>query len=110
MKKLLVTAALALGLTSCALLPVHKMDIEQGNVLTPNMVSQIHTGMSQDQVKEILGTPVLLNTFSDNRVDYVYTYKPGYGKMQEQYITLIFQNGRLKTINGNMYSAYINKK
>jgi outer membrane protein assembly factor BamE len=54
-----------------------------------------------------MGNPLLLNTFSDQRVDYVYTLKPGHGQFTEKYVTLIFRNGILQSIKGNMYSAYI---
>lgn len=83
------------------------MDIEQGNVITPEMVAKLHTGMSEEQVKSIMGTPMLLNTFDDNRIDYVYTYKPAHDTMTEKNITLIFRNHRLQSIGGNMYSQYM---
>lgn len=69
--------------------------------MTPDMAKQIHLGMSQSDVTSIMGTPVLLNTFNDNRKDYVYTYQPGGGSMTEEYMTLVFKNDRLAEINGN---------
>jgi outer membrane protein assembly factor BamE len=103
MQKLLTLCFLLFALTGC----IRKMNVEQGNILQPETVSKIHTGMTESQVKDILGTPVLLNTFNDNRVDYVYTMRVGHGKMEEKYITLTFRNNRLQNISGNMYSAYI---
>lgn len=97
MKKILSICALAFALSAC----VHKMDIEQGNVMTPDMVDRIHTGMTEDQVKSVMGTPMLINTFNDNLVNYVYTYKPGHGDMTEKYMTLIFKNHRLQQISKN---------
>jgi outer membrane protein assembly factor BamE len=91
------------ALTGC----LRKINIEQGNVLEPEKVNKIHTGMTENQVKDILGSPVLLNTFNDNRVDYVYTMKQGHGSMSEKYITLTFRQNRLQTIGGNMYSTYM---
>jgi outer membrane protein assembly factor BamE len=103
MQKILTIFIILLALTGC----IRKINIEQGNILTPEMVSKIHTGMSESQVKETLGTPVLLNTFNDNRVDYVYTMKPGHAAMTEKYITLTFRGNRLQSIGGNMYSTYM---
>jgi len=108
MKKALVILIMLLSISSCSIFRVHKDDIEQGNIMTPDTVNRLHTGMSMDQVKDIMGTPMLVNTFTENRVDYVYTFKPAYGEAQEKYLTLIFRNGKLKEITGNMYSAYIN--
>jgi outer membrane protein assembly factor BamE len=97
MKKLLVIL-LVCFLSGC----VHKIDIEQGNVISPGMLHQLHPGMSKNQVLNILGNPVLVNTFSDNQLDYVYALKPGYGHLQERYITLTFQNNILKDIKSNL--------
>src|SRR5947207_97558 len=103
MKKIFLLFVMIFTLSAC----VHKMDIEQGNIITQDMVNRLHTGMSEDQVKEIMGTPTLMNTFNDDRIDYVYTFKPGYGKPSEKQMTLIFKNHRLQNITGNMYSQYM---
>lgn len=107
MKKIIAICISALWLSSCAFIPVHKMDIEQGNVINQSMVNQLHTGMSEDQVKEVLGTPMLLNTFNDNRVTYVYTFKPGNQPAAENSITLNFRNGRLVDFDRRIVGAYI---
>lgn len=98
MRKIFALFAIALTLTGC----VRKLSIEQGNIMTPETANQLHTGMTQAEVKNIMGTPILLNTFRDNRVDYIYTFKPGRGPTTEKYITLIFQNDRLTQIKGNV--------
>jgi len=103
MKKIFLMLISVFVLAAC----VHKMNIEQGNVITPEMVNKLHTGMTEEQVKNVMGTPMLLNTFDDNRIDYVYTYKPAYGKLTEKNITLTFRNHRLQQIGGNMYSQYM---
>jgi outer membrane protein assembly factor BamE len=107
MKKALCLLTVLLCLSGCSILRVHKMDIEQGNVMTPEMTNQLHPGMSEERVKDIMGPPMLVNTFNDNRIDYVYTFKPGYGQSQQKTITLIFRNHVLKEIQGNRYSQFI---
>lgn len=96
MKKNIIILALLLILCGC--IRVHKMDVEQGNIITPEMISQLHIGMSEEHTEEIMGTPMVVNTFNDNRKEYVYTYKPGYGELQEKMVILTFRNGVLKTI------------
>jgi outer membrane protein assembly factor BamE len=100
MQKILILLAILLLLTGC----IHKMDIEQGNIIEQKKVKQLHSGMSQVDVKKIMGTPVLLNTFADNHIDYVYTFKPGHGQDMEKYIILIFQDDKLEKISGDRYS------
>jgi outer membrane protein assembly factor BamE len=107
MQKMLIALMMLLSLSGCSYFHVHKMDIEQGNVITAEMVSKVRLGMTEAEVRNIMGSPVLTNVFNPNRMDYVYTYKPGYGDYQERYITYSFQNGRLANIGGNMYSQFI---
>lgn len=101
MQKKLLVLVLGLFLSGCTF--VHKKDIEQGNVFTPDMVQRLHKGMTKEQVEEVMGTPVLINTFNDNRIDYIYTFKPGGGKMTEKRVSLIFSKGRLREINEAYY-------
>jgi outer membrane protein assembly factor BamE len=103
MQKLIILVVSSLLITACSIIPVHKMDIQQGNVITPEMTHRLHTGMSESQVKEVMGTPMVLNTFNDNRIDYVYTFKPGGKKMTEKKITLMFRNGILQNISEDNY-------
>lgn len=107
MKKTVLMVLLSCVLSNCSLLHVHKMAVQQGNVMTDTMVSQIHVGMTTQEVKDILGPPVLTNVFDRSRIDYVYTYKPGYGTLQKKYLTLIIKNNRVKEIAGNHYSTFI---
>ena len=74
------------------------MDIEQGNVYNQDMVARLHPGMTREQVNQVMGGAVLLNTFNDNRTVYVYTFKPGGGQMYEKYVILTFRGNILKDI------------
>jgi outer membrane protein assembly factor BamE len=97
MRQFLILILVGFSLSGCNF--VHKMDIEQGNVYSPSMVSRLHTGMTKAQVQNIMGAPVLLKTFDENRVDYVYTFKTGNQPMTEKRVTLTFdKNGILQNI------------
>ncbi len=98
MQKIIALSIVVLALTGC----VRKISIEQGNVMTPEMSNQLHIGMNEEEVKNVMGSPMLLNTFNDNRIDYVYTFKPGNGTMTEKKMILSFKNGVLTNISGNM--------
>lgn len=95
MQKIIMLLGAVLLLSGC----VHKMNIQQGNSIDQENVNRLHKGMSQEEVRALLGTPVLINTFRDDRMDYVYTNKPGHGKGTEKNMTLIFQADRLKEIS-----------
>lgn len=91
--------ALILSLSAC----IHKVDIEQGNIITQEMVNQLHPGMTSDQVQFIMGHPVLVETFESNRADYVYTFQPNGQAITKKRITLMFNNGLLTSINGTLH-------
>jgi outer membrane protein assembly factor BamE len=93
---MLMCIVIVAALSGC----VRKIPIEQGNVITPEMVSELHNGMSRGEVEHVMGTPMVMNTFRENRMDYVYTYKPGRGVQTEKRVTLVFENDRVVSING----------
>lgn len=95
MQKIIAIMTALLLLTSC----VHKMTVQQGNIIDQNLVSKLHTGMSREAVKDVMGAPVLINTFNDDRINYIYTLKPGYGPGTEKTVTLLFQGDHLKRIS-----------
>jgi outer membrane protein assembly factor BamE len=94
MKKLLIHAFIALILTACA----HKIDIQQGNVISEEKLSQLQQGMDQHQVRLLIGTPMLIDPFHPERWDYYYSMKPGREPLIRYRATLFFDNGRLSRI------------
>lgn len=82
----------------------YKIDVQQGNVVTQEMVSQLRPGQTQDQVRFILGTPLLTDIFHANRWDYVYALrKGGADKAEEQKLSLFFDaDGRLMRVAGDV--------
>lgn len=80
---------------------MYKPDIQQGNVVTQDQVNRLEPGMSMEQVRYLLGTPMLQDTFRNNRWDYVYTMKRGGDKLERQRVTLFFDDGMLSRIEGD---------
>jgi outer membrane protein assembly factor BamE len=80
---------------------MYKPDIQQGNVVTQNDVNKLQPGMSTEQVRFIMGTPLVQDTFNQNRWDYVYTMKKGGGAVEKKRIALIFEDDQLVEIKGD---------
>lgn len=87
-------------LAGCQLIPVYRPDIQQGNIITQDQVSQLHIGMRPAQVLYVMGPPILRQNFIRNRWDYVYTLKKPHKKMIEKRLTLYFENDRLVHMTG----------
>ncbi|WP_246624928.1 outer membrane protein assembly factor BamE [Oceanobacter mangrovi] len=60
-------------LSGCVFPGVHKLNIQQGNIVTQDMLDQLKPGMTESQVEFVMGTPVLKNPFAEQRWDYLYT-------------------------------------
>jgi outer membrane protein assembly factor BamE len=78
----------------------YRPDIQQGNFVSREMISQLREGMSQDQVRFILGTPLLTDVFHANRWDYPFRIRKGNGETTASRVTLYFEDNRLARIVG----------
>ncbi len=79
----------------------YRQDIQQGNWVTSQDIAKLREGMSREQVKFILGTPTLQNVFRDNRWDYPYYNKPGYGTPENRKFTVWFEGDSLVRWSGD---------
>src|SRR5690606_5446845 len=91
-KSLLTSLSLAglLALAGCSFPGVYKIDIQQGNVVTQDMVDQLRPGMTRSQVRYIMGNPLITDTFHADRWDYLYSIQPGGGERLQERISLNF--------------------
>ncbi len=102
-KKIIFIFVLGLMLSACgSLIKVHRLDVQQGNVLTVQQIKSVHRGMTQQQVIDRLGQPVLTNVFHPDQLVYVYTWQPGYGKLTQKQVIFYFNKGRLTHYETNV--------
>jgi outer membrane protein assembly factor BamE len=73
----------------------YRPDIQQGNVITSDMVDQLRPGMTRDQVRFMLGTPLLTDAFHPDRWDYLYYLNPRVGAPQRRNLVVYFKDNRL---------------
>lgn len=81
---------------------VYRMTVQQGNIITEEMVDRLELGMNKRQVQFLLGTPVLTDFFQTDRWDYTYTIQRGHDPMEIRYLTLHFQEDSLARIEGDI--------
>ena len=84
---------------------MHKIDIQQGNVVTQNMLARLEVGMNKEKVQFIMGTPIIIDTFNNHRWDYVFTYDRRREFLSKRTITLYFEGDSLSVIKGNVKPA-----
>ena len=99
MRKLLISlitfASLFLGGCSLDMLTVYKIDVQQGNALDQEDIDRVKEGMNKRQVEFLLGQPILSDPFHQNRWDYVFFFKPGYGDPHKARLTLWFEGDQV---------------
>ena len=69
---------------------VHKFDIQQGNIITQEMVDQLKPGMTKSQVRFVMGTPLVADSFNQDRWDYFYDIKKADGSQLREQVTILF--------------------
>ena len=80
---------------------VYKLDINQGNYVTQDMVDKLKEGQSKQQVRLILGTPLVVSAFRDNRWDYVYEYTRQGKRIEQRKFFVYFSDDKLARWEGD---------
>ncbi|NKB61899.1 MAG: outer membrane protein assembly factor BamE [Gammaproteobacteria bacterium] len=89
-----------IGISGCS---VYRVDIQQGNEITVAMVEKLEMGMSQRAVTRVLGFPLINDPFHKDRWDYFYYKREGStGKTTQKLATLIFKDGKLIEVKGDV--------
>ncbi len=79
----------------------YRTDIGQGNYITQGMAQKLRKGMTRDQVRSVLGTPLLVDPFRANRWDYVFEIRRGDGRKERRRFWVIFEQDALVSWDGD---------
>ena len=111
MRKVLPFVVLLAGCAEMPTLPAlptltpHRIDIQQGNYVTQDMVDKLKPGMTRAQVRFVLGTPLVVDPFRTDRWDYVYLYKKGGEITEQRRLAAIFKDDKLVRLEGDVMPA-----
>ena len=95
----------SVGLPGLDLKP-YRIEIQQGNFVSQEMVSQLKPGMSKDQVRFVLGTPLITDSFHADRWDYVFRrQRVNSLELEQRKIAVFFEDAKLKRIEGDVTPA-----
>jgi len=100
----LLLSLLLMSMTACGFIGfpgVYKINIEQGNIVTQEDVDKLEQGMTRRQVRFILGTPLIEDTFDRERWDYHYEIMRGDRMLTQREFTVFFDGDRLKSVSGD---------
>jgi outer membrane protein assembly factor BamE len=100
MRHMFFVAILAFLLSGC--LSVYKLEIQQGNVVTQEMIDKLRPGMTPSQVRFVMGTPLITDPFHPDRWDYYYYLRRSNETAGEsQRVTVVFKNDLLIAVQGD---------
>jgi outer membrane protein assembly factor BamE len=108
MRKIVILVLLLAGCKDVPMLPglgPHKIDIQQGNYVTQQMVAKLKPGMTRAQVRFVLGTPLVVDMFRNDRWDYVYVYQKQGTVTEHRKMTVVFQDDKLARVEGDVVPA-----
>lgn len=100
--KAVILATVLLSVSACAVIDplVYKINIPQGNYIEQRDVDNLRVGMTREQVRFVLGTPVVDNSFRDEEWVYMYRMKPGRGEVRQTEFRVLFESDLLADISG----------
>jgi outer membrane protein assembly factor BamE len=92
----LIAVSLALAMGGC----VYRINIQQGNFLKQADVDQVQPGMTRSQVRYLLGTPMVADSFNKERWDYIYYLKKGRTRhVDSRRVTVFFDGDKVARLD-----------
>jgi len=97
----IIAAFLALATSGC----IYKLDVQQGNVVTQESASKLKKGMTKSEVRQLLGTPLLMDPFHGNRWDYFFSTEVRGKLVERNKLSVFFENDKLVSLAGDIKPA-----
>ena len=98
---ILILCSIASGCSSLRFPGVHRITIQQGNVITQTMIDKLKPGMSKSQVRFVLGNAVINDSLNQDRWDYIYSIQVAGGYPVINELHLYFIEERLSHFDGD---------
>jgi outer membrane protein assembly factor BamE len=102
---LLVAGCQGVSMPSLPSIAPYRIDIQQGNLVTQDMVAKLQPGMTRSQVRYVLGTPLVTDIFHPDRWDYVYRSEKAGKLIEHRRIVAVFSGDKLLRIEGDVVPA-----
>ncbi len=96
--RLLAPIIAALALAGCGL--VYTIDVQQGNYVTQDVAAKLQIGMTKAEVRQLLGTPLLIDAFHSNRWDYFFSNVKGRKAENRTRLSVFFENDKVASFTG----------
>jgi outer membrane protein assembly factor BamE len=101
-----LVVVLSLLTAACGPITPYRIEIQQGNYVTQEMAAQLKPGLTRDQVRFVMGTPLLSDIFHEERWDYVFVRQRANSRdVEHRRVAVFFEDGKLKRVDGDIVLA-----
>ena len=101
--------SVALLFAGCSYIPQispYRMEIQQGNLVNQEMVSKLTVGMTKEQVRFVLGTPLIIDPFRVDRWDYVFLrQRENSSEVEKRRVVVFFEENKLTRLEGDVVAG-----
>ena len=97
----ILAAFLALSTSAC----IYRLDVQQGNLVAQESASKLKKGMTKAEVRQLLGTPLLMDPFHGNRWDYFFSAEVRGKLVERNKLSVFFENDKLVSLAGDIKPA-----
>jgi outer membrane protein assembly factor BamE len=101
--RILAPIVFSLALAGCGL--VYTIDVQQGNYVTQDVAAKLKNGMTKAEVRQLLGTPLLIDAFHSNRWDYFFSNVKGGKAENRTRLSVFFENDKVVNFIGEVRPA-----
>lgn len=91
-----------LFISACSIPKVYKLTVQQGNIVTQDMIDELKVGMTKRQVAYVMGTPLIQSPYQQNRWDYIYTLERRDEVVKKYHVSLFFEDDTYKYFEGEV--------
>ena len=105
MLKFICISSLVFAISACSTLRfpwAYQLVVQQGNYVEQDMIDSLEVGMTRRQVKFVMGSPLIEDTFNADRWDYYYTVKRGEDQLTYKLFTVLFEDDKLASWSGDL--------
>lgn len=99
----------ALLVSGCNILTPYRAEIQQGNVVTQEMIAKLNPGMTRGQVRFALGTPLVVDPFRKDRWDYVYMLMKQGEVKERRRVVVVFKDDKLVGFEGDVIPLWADR-
>ena len=90
--RILIIVLSFIFISACSIPQVYKLTVQQGNIVTQDMVDALEPGMTKRQVAYVMGTPLIKSPYQQDRWDYLYTLERRDKVVKQYQVTVFFQD------------------